>query len=447
MRKWYFAIPVIAAAITVACSTDTITPPSSVRSIPGVRFDISGAVNTDFYNIGDGSCSNVNSNIYPDQFTVGLDGNPSTIAAGSYWVQVQTPDGTILGTSLTADFVVGGATTCFQVWDLVNKASDGTQGFDPTTNNGGEYRLLVSETSAFTPGAGTKSDNFKIRVFTNPSCEETNTCPAADAVFTAEKFYDLNLDGDFDPGLGEVLISGWHLSATLGAATSEEVTTFTTTVLAGTSYDVTELKPSIGTWIPTSPINLTGTVPAGGTTIYFGNVCLAGGGGHTLGFWSNKNGQSTMNDGGTLQPELDLLNALPLANATGDAPNFTGYSSGAYPFRSWILNATAVNMAYMLSAQLAAMELNVEAGFVSGTALVYAPDVTGSSSLGFISINNLMAAAVTALSDQYTPSGDPNRDEQEDIKDALDAANNNLNFLSAVPCDLTGATWSFWPTI
>jgi hypothetical protein len=447
MKRWRYAIPFFAVAFAAACSTDTVTPPDSLRSAPGLRFDISGAVNTDFYNVGDGTCSNINSNIYPDQFTVGLDGNPSTIGAGSYWVRVEEPDGDILGTSPSANFVVDGGTTCYQVWDLVNKQSDGSQGFDETTNNGGEYRLLVSETADFVASAATKSDNFKVRVFTNPSCEETNTCPSADAVFTAEKFYDLNLNGAYDPGLGEVLISGWHLSATLGAATSEEITTFTTTVLAGTSYDVTELKPSTGTWIPTSPINLTGSVPSGGATIYFGNVCLAGGGGLTLGFWSNKNGQNSMGDGGSVQPELDMLNALPLANATGNQLNFTGYSSGAQPFRSWILNATAINMAYMLSAQLAAMELNVEGGFVSGTALVYAPAVTGSSTLGFISINDLMAAAVTALSDQYTPAGDPNRAEQEDIKNALDAANNNLNFLSATPCSLTGATWSAWPTL
>jgi hypothetical protein len=50
-------------------------------------------------------------------------------------------------------------------------------------------------------------------------------------------------------------------------------------------------------------------------TVEFGNVCLGAGGGLTLGYWSNKNGQATMNDGGTFAPELALLAALNLPNA------------------------------------------------------------------------------------------------------------------------------------
>ena len=90
----------------------------------------------------------------------------------------------------------------------------------------------------------------------------------------------------------------------------------------------------------------------------------------TLGFWSNKNGLATMNDGGSVCSELALLNGLYLRNAAGTRMNF-GCDYNA--FKNWLLSATATNMAYMLSAQLEAMELNVEAGFVNGSALVYAP--------------------------------------------------------------------------
>jgi len=96
----------------------------------------------------------------------------------------------------------------------------------------------------------------------------------------------------------------------------------------------------------------------------------------------------------------------------------------------------------MLSVQLAAMTLNVESLQVSGSSLVYAPNVDGSNPAGFISIDALTAAAVAALADQYTPAGDPNRAEQGDIKDALDAANNNTNFVSPTPCSIQGVTWS-----
>jgi hypothetical protein len=437
MRMRFYAVAIAAVGIIAACSSDTIVDSKTLGNIGGPRFNFSGAVNSDFYNSG--TCSNINGNIYPNQFTVGLDGSPSTIDAGSYYVRVTEPDGDVLGTSDGPTFVVGGGTTCYQVWDLVMRESDNTlQGFDETTNNGGEYRLLVSTGGSFLADS-TKSDNFKIANFEEPTCEELNNCPSTASVFTIVKFYDADLSGTQNGT--EPAITGWNIDLTLGAAQGIVETTYAINIADGTAYTASELKPSTGTWIPTTSITLSGNVPTGGGTIYFGNVCLAGGGGHTLGFWSNKNGQATMNDGGSIATELALLNGLPLANATGDQPDFATYSA----FRTWILNATATNMAYMLSAQLAAMELNVEAGFVDGTALVYAPDVDGANVLGFISINDLMAAAVTALADQSTLADDPNRDEQEDIKNALDAANNNQNFLSATPCDLTGATWSAWP--
>ena len=414
----------------------------------GLRLSISGAVNTDMFNTADGTCSNVNSNLYPSQFAVGLDGNPSTIGAGNYWVRVIEPGGAILGTSDGPNFEVGGVQTCFQVWDLVKKESDGSQGFDPTTNGGGEYRLLVSETADFTPGDGTKSDNFKIKsFFEEPDCEELQNCPEPAALFSVIKFYDANANGTQD--LGENPITGWQVALSLGLFNGTVSTAFDQQVEEGTGYDATELMPSTGMWIPTTPVNVAGTVSTTDVTVTFGNVCLAGGNGHTLGFWSNKNGQKTMEDNGGATAELGMLNDLPLANAAGMYGDFTGYSSGARPFRAWLLGGTATNMSYMLSVQLAAMMLNVEAGFVDESSLVYAPDVTGDTGVGgFITIANLIEAAVSALTeDQVTLADDPNRAIQGAIKDALDAANNNTNFVSPTPCSIEGATWSSWPTV
>ena len=93
-------------------------------------------------------------------------------------------------------------------------------------------------------------------------------------------------------------------------------------------------------------------------------------------------------------------------------------------------------MAYMLSAQLATMELNVLNGYVPGSALVYA-GTCGTTGLNneFITINNLMAAANTALcGDGNTPAGDPNRALEECFKTALDNGNNNQNFVESSPC-------------
>jgi hypothetical protein len=298
--------------------------------------------------------------------------------------------------------------------------------------------VLVSHTSAF-DGGDTKSDNFKIADFI--TC--TVDCITSSSEFTVLKFYDANLDGIQDNA--EPTITGWNVDLTLGAARDTVLTTFSISIADGTAFTAAELLPSTGTWIPTVPPTGSQSGTTSGQTITFGNVCLAGGGGLTLGYWSNKNGQAAMGTTtGGIGATLTFLNGLPLANAIGNQPDFTSYAG----FRTWILNATATNMAYMLSAQLAAMELNVRNAGLNGNSLVYAPAVTGSTGAGgFITINALMADAVTALSDQLTLSGDPNRVMQEAIKTALDSANNNLNFLSATPCSIVGATWTGIPTL
>jgi hypothetical protein len=107
-------------------------------------------------------------------------------------------------------------------------------------------------------------------------------------------------------------------------------------------------------------------------------------------------------------------------------------------FRNWLLSATATNMAYMLSAQLAAMELNVEAGFVNGNALVYAPGTNSANALGFATINALMTEANAELTLHPTAlAGDSWRSYQEALKNALDKANNNQTFVQPTPCPFT----------
>jgi hypothetical protein len=143
-----------------------------------------------------------------------------------------------------------------------------------------------------------------------------------------------------------------------------------------------------------------------------------------------------MNDGGTLAPELALLSSLNLRTASG--ANFDPATYDA--FRTWLLGAKAKNMAYMLSAQLAAMELNVEAGFVSGSAVIYAPDTNSADALGFTTVSALMAEANTELGlHGLTLSGSAFRAYQAALKDALDDANNNLNFVQATACPFSFA--------
>ncbi len=167
--------------------------------------------------------------------------------------------------------------------------------------------------------------------------------------------------------------------------------------------------------------------------VEFGNLCFGPGGGHTPGFWSNKNGQATINDEPDgMAPEFAMLSELNLVDKKGDPFVPSSYSE----FKGWLLKSDAVNMAYKLSVSLAAMALNVEAGFVNPEALVYAPNVVDGAD--YITIEQLMEAANVALGeDGYTPAGDPNRINQEYMYSALDNANNNMNFVQAEPCTFT----------
>jgi hypothetical protein len=197
-------------------------------------------------------------------------------------------------------------------------------------------------------------------------------------------------------------------------------------VRSGTSVDGVPTANS-----PENPV--TNLVLIAGETINveFGNYCTCPSKGRTPGFWSNSNGQAKLNDtvaNPSMQPEFDLLNALHLRDAAGndfdllestDAANYTA-------FRTWLLEGDAVNMAYMLSVQLAAMRLNVEAGFVN-------PDNFYIPSGGTIA--ELITDADDALAaDGYTPDGDPNRALQEELKNYLDELNNNAIVVRAKPC-------------
>jgi hypothetical protein len=179
------------------------------------------------------------------------------------------------------------------------------------------------------------------------------------------------------------------------------------------------------------------TVTPGETmNVEFGNLCLGGGGGLTLGFWSNRNGQRLETDA-----DFTALNAMCLRNPNGTIRTFTGtLNQKKTAVHDWLLGANATNMVSMLSAQLAAMKLNVLHGNVSGTALVYAGSC-GNTGVGgvFITTNDLMNAAVSnptcgLCADGNTLAGDPCRETQECWKTALDNANNNVNFVQSAPC-------------
>jgi hypothetical protein len=376
---------------------------------------------------------------------------------GTYYFQVTDPSGKILlstdGTdpttnrTLTVGTVNGKGVITGSSGSHPNGTTNSASGettvllwpFAPTPNSGGVYKTWISTDPTFLSGT-TKTDNFKctqpvVDCTIDPTLPECQTPPPQNADITGVKFYDANTDGIQDNG--ELGIANWLIQinpSDVNGATCQLTGgsgSYDFAVTPNTGFTITEgdaLTPT--TWLHTTATSGSATSGANGTTVNgpnFGNVCEGAGGGLTLGFWSNKNGQKL-----ETSADMAFLDSLYLRNANGS--NFDPSSTSG--LSTWLLNATAVNMSYMLSAQLAAMELNVRHNDVSGSALVFAGTapagctITGLQTNGFITVNDLMTAANTELgADGSATSGDPERTCQEFKKTALDNANNNLNFV------------------
>lgn len=254
----------------------------------------------------------------------------------------------------------------------------------------------------------------------------------------AFKFYDTNLNGVFDEG--EKPIAGWKIQIFKGDDLIE--TKFTDingevmfTVPYG-DYTIKEVMPLNKCWIPTTPMERPVTVERNETSdrVEFGNVCIGEGGGKTLGFWSNKNGQKIFEGTDKGASSLEMLRGLNLRDASGNNFDPTTYTQ----FRTWLLGGNATNMSYMLSVQLSAMKLNVAKGLVNGEAMIYVPLLTDiANPVGFASVNSVMAAADAELGLHGTAfSEDAWRSYQGNLKNALDDANNNMIFLQSKPCSI-----------
>jgi hypothetical protein len=412
------------ALLTLAATTAFMEPP------------VSGAIFTT-----DSTCSGVDLNIYANKDDVYVNGGPQAhsgaagLPDGYYYVQVTAPGGGQLGTSVgsgndTPVHVTNGVfDQCYQLSAILIKTSDGTPGYDDTTNSGGEYMVWISTVSTF-DNSSTKTDNFKVN---SVECPEPPCGPPLAGFINVIKFYDANTDGVAQAE--EVELAGWKVFIEPGVIEGTYFTPVNVQAEPG-DYIVSECEPSQINWFHTTPVIVSPVTVVNGenTTVKFGNVCLSGGTGLTLGFWSNKNGQALFG-----ADDLALMQSLNLRTANGSNFDPANYSQ----FRNWLLNATATNMAYMLSAQLAAMELNVLNNKVSGGSLVYAPCLIGkgANAAGFISISDLMSLANTSLgTDGYTVAAGATRTYQECLKNALDQANNNLNFVSPTPCPFSNFT-------
>jgi hypothetical protein len=185
-------------------------------------------------------------------------------------------------------------------------------------------------------------------------------------------------------------------------------------------------------------------------------LCPASGG-LTIGYWGNNNGNALLKgyDGAW----RGIVNALNLKNANGTAFTVStadGFATVIKVWNSWLQGANAVNMAYMLSAQLSATKLNTlyptpnkvnpnAILFIPGTlktsdgvlivttlsANISSPPLVVAGGDGYIKISDLINAAVTELGltgHQDTTSGKPGaiyRKYQDALKTLFDLINNN----------------------
>ena len=442
---------------------------------------------------GPNTCFNgpglVNCNIYQAKENVWLNGGPtngtSALSDGTYFFVVGVPGGensdindaaTVPDTTaatarnLSDDFDAY-ANRTFTVANHHIATYTGTHAFDSgkirlfpysdTTNSGGEYFVGICKYTPDDPAtpdvnestypvdpSSCKYDNFKIHQggvqcdpSTNPDCQP----PTPFGVTSGEKYYDANANGQLDPG--EAGIANWPIDFTDGVTPNTQLTgtdgTFSLNLSPGGYTFAEELPNTPTTWMQTGntvdQTNSSGTgelatltnkiysvtVVDDGITqgLNFGNLCIGASGGLTLGFYSNKNGQATVT-----AADLTFLTSLNLVNANGSPFNPTT----AKQLATWLLGASATNMAYMLSAQLATMELNVRHGIVGDSALIYAPGTTSANAGGFATVHDVMAegnALLGSVGGNVTVGASALRTHEEAVKTALDRGNNNLNFV------------------
>jgi hypothetical protein len=335
-----------------------------------------------------------------------------------------------------------------------------------TTNSSG--------VAAFQEGSGTKAQGFdgtggdtkvghlRISTFDGNCVLSDPLCPGSSATptptpctgsITACKFYDFNANGVKDPS--EQLLA-WPFCLT--SASDSSISPVSQSSSNGSCATFSNLP--LGTYAVTegSAPGFTSTTIVSNIMIDhcdqnpevdFGNYCTVPSGGLTLGFWSNKNGNKLItSDGATTgtgrnlkQGVVDLLNGCSLRNANGQVHTFVA-TSGYTDFRNWLLGATATNMAYMLSAQLAALKLDtssfaVPPNKVDGGAFDLCSNET---------VNQLITDACNLLSSPTCgstcnpPSGSALRIAQENRKNCIDAINNNGPVVPVTPCDHSGAS-------
>jgi uncharacterized protein DUF642 len=326
---------------------------------------------------------------------------------------------------------------------------------DLATTAGGVYTLSF----AYSPRPGVASGSNGIEVFWNGVSIASITADGTgngDTVWTVYQFQVTATGATSElkfaaTGANDSL--GGYLDAVsvkgvVATTTSDEDGEFCFTNIGPGAWTVTEATPALN-WVQTQGEDgYSGTASSGVdvTNLVFGNTNVGTENGKTLGFWSNKNGQALITCA-----DIASLNVLNLKKADGTDAVFTNAAS----VKSFLLSASATNMANMLSAQLASTQLNLNHHFfgsstaidVEGVITTWSGNSQGANltnnldndgntvsevggnvnQYGFASIQGLIDAANAELALHSTAySSDAWRVYQEALKIAFDAMNNNL---------------------
>ncbi len=201
-----------------------------------------------------------------------------------------------------------------------------------------------------------------------------------------------------------------------------------------------QATPVEANWVQTAPpggcMTIQNPVPNHDDCRFdFGTRCVALTGGRTPAFWAGQDGQAAFesDDGGAAA--LQMLVALELREALGAA-----FDPGTYAdSRAWLLAGDASdNMAYVLSVQLSAAELSVWAGLLPTNVLVHAPGTASADADGVAMLQDVLDEANAELGAHgYVPEGDPARAYQQDLKNAIQAVNDNTGSVVGPDCRYT----------
>jgi hypothetical protein len=258
------------------------------------------------------------------------------------------------------------------------------------------------------------------------------------------KYYDSDLNGIFsggDTGLAGIKIT---ISAIWPNGTVDSEVLYTGAGGAWTSkafpevstYTVTETLPGTN-WTQVTSSGTVGTVNGANASVDFLNVCRLTPGGRTLGFWSNKNGLAMVT-----AADFTRLTGYDLRVANGGQRDFTAAAidSNRKTLNSWLLSASATNMAYMLSAQMTATDLSVAKGFTNPSIIVDGTTVNVAQLIAYANsllANPIVGGPFAGQNGSLTVSSGALRTEQERVKNILDKINNVGSFAQPTACSFT----------